>query len=73
MTSSTSRSAATSKSISMMPELFTYCLKGTNFTKKPGRGMIQELRVMKEQSSQINQHHFIQGEDNILTNQLFMS
>ncbi len=60
LTSSTSRSAATSKSIDMMPELFTYYSKGINFTKKAGRGMIQELWVMNinEQPSQRSQHHF---------------
>jgi hypothetical protein len=53
LTSSTSRSAATSKSISMTPELFTYYFKGINFAKKAGRGMIQELQVM---ISTINHH-----------------
>jgi hypothetical protein len=43
LTPSTSRSAATSKSIDVMPELFFYYYKGINPMKKVGRGMIQEL------------------------------
>ena len=42
-TSSSSHSAATSKSVDMMPELFTYYSKEINFTNKVGGGMIQEL------------------------------
>jgi hypothetical protein len=33
-TPSTSYSAAISKSISLMPELFTYCFKGISFTNE---------------------------------------